>query len=133
MRPDRRSTENSPPSSSRKKIRWLVGFLAAAAFVWLWGTPMTLVTQESNGEWLASAYRLKEDSFDHPRLALLRSRERLDDVVAAGHSEFDKIVLLRKWAHDQWSYRGDAFYYPAWDAVEILDLARGLGNKGFCA
>ena len=45
---------------------------------------------------------------------------------------FEKIVLLRKWAHSQWK-AGPSFYYPPWDAVEILDLARQHHNYGFCA
>ena len=53
-------------------------------------------------------------------------------VTAPGKSEFEKIVLLRKWVRDQWEGTSN-FYYPPWDAVEILDLARKHGNSPFCA
>jgi len=90
-----------------------------------------VVVQLKNGELLAAQYRLAEDDFRHPRLRLLRTREHLDEVVAPGRNQLEKIVLLRHWAHRQWE-SGKRFYYPAWDAVEILDLARNHANRGFC-
>jgi len=91
----------------------------------------TAVLEFRNGELQAASYRLAEDDFLHPRLRLLRTRERLDEVVASGKTQFDKIVLLREWAHRQWE-TGRRFRYPCWDAVEILDLARNHGNRAFC-
>lgn len=95
-------------------------------------TPVVFVTQLKSGEFLVSNYKMLEDDFNNPRLVLLRRREHLDKVVAPGLRQFEKIVLLRKWAHDLWE-GGQVFYYPPWDAVEILDLVRQYNNKGFCA
>ncbi len=102
----------------------LAGSAAQSEFV--------LVTAEHNGEFPVSSYTLQEDDFRHPRLALLRSRERLDEVVAPAATQFGKILLLRSWVRRQWEASG-SFYYPPWDAVEILDLARKHDNRGFCA
>jgi hypothetical protein len=93
---------------------------------------LILVTAEQNGEFPASSYTLQEDDFHHPRLELLRSREKLDEVVAPAATQFETILRLRSWARRQWE-SSDDFYYPPWDAVEILDLARNHDNRGFCA
>ncbi len=111
----------------------LVGSVLAAGLTgWAAQSEFVIVTNEDNGEIAVSSYVLQEDDFLNPRLRLLRSREKLDDVVAAGATQFDKIVLLRRWVRSQWQSSGD-FYYPPWDALEILDLARQHGNRGFCA
>jgi len=107
--------------------------MAATVLIgWLAQTEILLVTNEHNGEFPVSSYALREDDFHHPRLRQLRSREKLDEVVSTAKTQFEKIVLLRRWAHRQWKM-GATFYYPPWDAVEILDLARKHDNKGFCA
>lgn len=129
----------SPPESRtiqrprpRRIVVWAVTAVAAVLIGWLAQTEILLVTSEDNGEFPASSYALREDDFHHPRLRLLREREKLDDVVSTAKTQFEKIVLLRGWAHRQWNM-GASFYYPPWDAVEILDLARNHGNQGFCA
>ena len=129
----------SPPEARTIETRGLkrivVRAVAVAAVVLIgWGaqTEILLVTSEHNGEFPASSYALREDDFHHPRLRLLRSREKLDDVVSTAKTQFEKVVLLRGWVHRQWKI-GAAFYYPPWDAVEILDLARKHDNRGFCA
>lgn len=86
-----------------------------------------------NGHVATTSYSMREDPWRHPRLSRLRREERLDEVAAAGKTQFEKIVLLRRWARRQWDAAPEPFYYPAWDAVEILDLARRRGNKAFCA
>lgn len=95
-------------------------------------TPRIIRISRHNGEFIASSYIFQEDDFADPRLKLLRQREHLDEVVAPGKTQFEKIILLRHWAHTQWK-SSDHFYYPPWDAVEILDLARRYNNRGFCA
>ncbi len=117
------------------RIRTVTGaalLIGAVLLAWAAQSEIILVTNEVNGELRVSSYVLQEDDFQHPRLQLLRQREKLDDVVAGAKSQFEKILLLRRWAHDQWEASG-SFYYPPWDAVEILDLARTRGNRGFCA
>ena len=119
----------NPPWFHVGRPVWLALALALALF--LAQTEVVLVTSVENGEFPVSAPVLKEDDFHHPRLALLRTRERLDEIVAGAKTEFDAIVRLRHWTHRQWE-TGDRFYYPPWDAVEILDLARRHDNRGFC-
>jgi hypothetical protein len=106
--------------------------VTAVLIGWVTQSEILLVTSEHNGEFPLSSNALREDDFHHPRLRLLRSRERLDEVVSAAKTQFEKIVLLRGWAHRQWRM-GANFYYPPWDAIEILDLARQHDNRGFCA
>lgn len=86
-----------------------------------------------NGRIGTTSYTMSEDPWQHPRLRRLRQREKLDEVVAPGKTEFEKIVLLRRWARRQWEAGPAPFYYPAWDALEILDLARNHHNRAFCA
>jgi len=93
---------------------------------------IAVVARENGGFFMAN-YGVAEENFDHPRLQLLRQREHLDQVIAPGTSQLDKTILLRAWAHRQWTGGGTFFYYPPWDAVEILDLARKHANRGFCA
>jgi hypothetical protein len=86
-----------------------------------------------NGRIGMTSYTIHEDPWQHPRLRRLRQRENLDEVVSPGKTQFEKIVLLRGWARRQWEAGPGPFYYPAWDALEILDLARQHHNRAFCA
>lgn len=86
-----------------------------------------------SGHIATTTYAVQEDPWQHPRLRRLRQSEKIDEVVAPGRSQFEKIVLLRAWARRQWDSGPQPFYYPAWDALEILDLARRRRNKAFCA
>lgn len=86
-----------------------------------------------NGRIATTSYAMREDPWQHPRLRRLRQREGLDAVVAPAKTQFEKIVLLRRWARRQWEAGPTPFYYPAWDALEILDLARNHHNRAFCA
>ena len=106
--------------------------VAAVLMGWVAQSEIVLVTNEHNGEFAVSSYALREDDFHHPRLQILRSREKLDEVVSTAETQFEKIILLRAWVRRQWE-SGGSFYYPPWDAVEILDLARKYDNRGFCA
>src|SRR3989449_8436200 len=119
-------------SLRRRIVMWAVSVMAAGLIGWLAQMEILLVTSEHNGEIAVSSYTLREDDFNHPRLRLLRSREKLDEVVSSAKTQFDTIKLLGAWTRRQWE-PGGRFYYPPWDAVEILDLARKYGNRGFCA
>jgi hypothetical protein len=110
-----------------------VALFHIALFAYLTHARFTLITHIKNGEFYIGSYRFEEENPSHPRLLLLRKRENLDRVIAPGKTQLEKIVLLRKWAHSQWSGYTGKFYYPPWDALEILDLARNHGNCGFCA
>jgi hypothetical protein len=119
-------------SAVRRFACGLLAVLVLGGLVWIAQSEFILVTDERNGEFPVSPYALHEDDFHHPRLELLRRRERLDDVVAGARTQFETVVRLRAWTRRQWD-SGPAFYYPPWDAVEILDLAREHDNRGFCA
>ena len=118
---------------TRRRLFYAVaGLLLAALLLWVAQAEIVLVTAEENGEIPASSYVLEEEDFRHPRLQLLRTREKLDEVVAGMPRQFEAALRLRSWARSQWE-PGTDFHYPPWDAVEILDLAREHGNRGFCA
>ncbi|HCE97518.1 MAG: hypothetical protein A2021_09570 [Elusimicrobia bacterium GWF2_52_66] len=80
-----------------------------------------------------SYYQLEQENFNHPRLQLLRKREKLDEITSEGQTEFEKLLLLRRWTNKTLIRSSGQFYYPPWDAVEIIDLARKYGNQSFCA
>src|SRR5437016_4128197 len=93
-----------------RRWRWVAGALIVGPILgYAARTPWIVVAARQNGEFLASQYRIQEDDFSHPRLKLLRRREHLDDVVAPGKTQFDKIRLLQHWAHKQWK-TSDNFY-----------------------
>lgn len=120
---------------ARRRHRLLLAgtvLLPVAAGLFLLQRGVTVIHGLQNGEILAADYRLNEEDFHHPRLVRLREREHLDRVVAGAPTQFDAIVRLRHWARGQWE-PGRRFYYPAWDALEILNLARRNDNRGFCA
>ncbi len=119
------------------KYRWLpaevlLGAAALAVLMLVSQITVTTIVDSKNGEFTIARYRFIEEDFNNPRLQLLRKRENLDRIIAPGRNQFEKILLLRKWAHGQWK-AGSKFFYPPWDAVEILDLARKYKNNGFCA
>ncbi|HYV20187.1 MAG TPA: transglutaminase-like domain-containing protein [Verrucomicrobiae bacterium] len=118
---------------TRRRVFWLAaGLVLAALLLWVAQSEIVLVTAEENGEIMTTSYVLEEEDFRHPRLQLLRTREKLDEVIAGTPRQFEAALRLRSWVRSQWEPGGD-FYYPPWDAVEILDLARRHGNRGFCA
>lgn len=63
----------------------------------------------------------------HPRMVALREKYKLDDVVAPGKTELEKLVLLRDWVGRQWRFKSPSPNYPAWDADEIM-----TAKIGFC-
>jgi hypothetical protein len=68
---------------------------------------------------------------DAPRLDELRTREQLDDVVADGHDEFSRILLLKNWVAAQFPH-SIPDPYPPWDAMIVLDWIRAGITGGFC-
>ncbi|MBN2583619.1 MAG: transglutaminase domain-containing protein [Planctomycetes bacterium] len=85
------------------------------------------VTGVENPEILYTSIPFAYEDFRHPKLAELRRKYKLDEVVADGRNEFEKLLLLRNWVAAQWKYKPATDGYPAWDADEILTL-----KKGFC-
>jgi len=70
----------------------------------------------------------------HPRLERLRKQYRLDEVVAPGKTELEKLSLLRDWVHSQWlGWQSDKYpYCPPWDPLEILEVTKGSWGYGMC-
>ena len=68
-----------------------VSVLALGLMGWVAQSEFVLVTSEQNGEFAVSSYTLREDDFNHPRLRLLRDREKLDEVVSGAKTQFEAI------------------------------------------
>jgi hypothetical protein len=85
------------------------------------------VLDAHNEEILYTSMPFEYEKFDEPALVELRTKYKLDEVVAGASSETDKMIKLRNWVAAQWKYDPPIPYYPAWDAREILKL-----HKGFC-
>lgn len=64
---------------------------------------------------------------NHPKMAALRTKYKLDEVVAGAKTELEAMVKLRHWVANQWRFKAPAENYPAWDADEILTR-----KYGFC-
>src|ERR1041385_2197034 len=75
--------------------------------------------------------RFKFDAFYNPKLKELREKYRLDEVVAPGKDEFDKMVLLLDWTHHQFKKFGRPSANPR-GALEILKAGED-GHTFFAA
>ncbi|OGR85002.1 MAG: hypothetical protein A2901_06035 [Elusimicrobia bacterium RIFCSPLOWO2_01_FULL_54_10] len=126
-------TENTGMSVTPSLKKWSLIFVALFFILWIAVSNFVYVVGVNNGSLSGAMYPLIEENWDHPRLQKLGFDERLLRVVADGATEFEKIVMLRGWVHRQWKGESASFCYPAWDAMEILTLARNHGNKAFCA
>jgi len=70
------------------------------------------------------------EDLSHPRLAELRENYRLEEVIAAGETEIERLALLCSWVKSRWEHQTPRIY-PKWDALEMLQLAE-RGEKFFC-
>jgi hypothetical protein len=66
----------------------------------------------------------KFDSYENPRLKQLRDRYKLEEVVAAGKTEFEKQTLLLYWVNDQFK----KFGRPTSEAHGALDVLTAVEN-----
>lgn len=75
--------------------------------------------------------RFTFDSYENPKLKLLREQEKLDEVVAAGKDEFDRQVLLLDWTYRRFK----KFGRPTSEARGALDVVKAIdeGNTFFCS
>lgn len=75
--------------------------------------------------------RFKFDSFDNPKLKVLRERHRLDEVIAPGTDEFERQVLLMDWTHRQFT----RFGRPSTNCHGALAILGAIdeGHTFFCA
>ncbi len=77
---------------------------------------------EYQNEWIVrSHFSFAYERGDEPRLAQLAERYRLHDVVAAGQTEWDQLLLLRDWVHGRWRHGWSSA--PLDNALEILARA----------
>ena len=106
--------------------------LREGATIALGGHVATLRTLETL-PFVESEYtkRFKFDSFDNPKLAELRQRGRLDEVVAPGKDEFERQVLLMDWTHRQFK----KFGRPSTNCHGALQILQAIdeGHTFFCA
>jgi len=91
-----------------------------------WASSLKVVAQRNSPMRYTSIPFAYED-YKNPRLAALREKYKLDEVVAAGKTEFEKMVILRDWVSRQWKYDPPGDYYPQWDADDII-----THKTGFC-
>ena len=70
----------------------------------------------------------------HARAERLVKQYRLDEVVAAGKTEFERLSLLRSWVTLQWYGWRNAEHphCPTWDPLDILDTVAGNWGYGMC-
>jgi transglutaminase-like putative cysteine protease len=75
--------------------------------------------------------RFKFDSYDNPKLKELRQRNKLDEVVSAGKTEFDRQVLLLDWVNNRFKKFGTPSAKPRGAAEILRDIDEG--HTFFCA
>ena len=70
----------------------------------------------------------------HHRVDRLVKQYCLQDVIADGKTELDKLALLRDWIHSQWlGWQAQKYpYCPTWDPIEILETTKGNWGFGMC-
>jgi hypothetical protein len=86
-----------------------------------------VLTREHNARIVRSSYTFRYQPYNEPILHQLRSKYRLDEVVAGAADEFEAMVRLRNWSRSQFR-RHD--YQPVttnFNALEVLD--RNLRNR----
>ena len=70
----------------------------------------------------------------HPKAARLVKQFRLEEMIAAGKTNLERLALLRDWVHSQWlGWQSDKYpYCPPWDPIEILETTKGNWGYGMC-
>ena len=70
----------------------------------------------------------------NPRAQRLVKQYRLDEVVARGKTDLERLCLLRDWCWKQWfGWQSRDFpYCPSWDPFEILDTVKNNWGFGMC-
>ncbi|MFT5124709.1 MAG: N-acetylneuraminic acid mutarotase [Kiritimatiellia bacterium] len=79
----------------------------------------------------AYSQRFRFDRFENPKLKELRTRYKLDEVIASGQTEFEQQVRLMDWTHQQFKKFGQ----PSTKAFGALEILRdiGEGQTFFCS
>lgn len=75
--------------------------------------------------------RFRYDSYENPKLNELRTRYKLDAVIAPGKDEFARQVLLMAWTHEQFKKFGQ----PSTKAQGALEILKAIdeGHSFFCS
>jgi len=70
----------------------------------------------------------------HPKAERLVKQYRLEEVIAPGKTDLERLALLRDWVHSQWlGWQWDRYSYcPSWDPMEILGTTKGNWGFGMC-
>ena len=70
----------------------------------------------------------------HPKVTRLVKQFRLDEMIAAGKTDLERLALLRDWVHSQWlGWQSSKYpYCPPWDPIEILETTKGNWGYGMC-
>jgi hypothetical protein len=89
-----------------------------------------------NRKIVRSYYNYAYQPFNHERLKYLREYYRLDEVVGACATEFEKFEVLATWLRSQWrdgwgSARAGTLKTP-WDAQVILEMVPDFKASGMC-
>jgi hypothetical protein len=71
------------------------------------------------------------DTYENPKLTLLRTKHGLAEVVAPGKDEFEKQLLLMSWVRKQIPGGDPKGLGDMRNALEILDLSK-KGQRFFC-
>jgi len=75
--------------------------------------------------------RFKFDAYENPKLKDLRTRYKLEEVIAPGRDEFDRQVRLMDWTHQQFK----KFGHPSAAARGALEILEAIdeGHTFFCS
>ncbi len=68
-----------------------------------------------------SSYGFGYQPSDEPKLATLRERFKLGEVVAPGETELEQMILLRSWGRSQWKRSDWQPRLPNFDLLAIFD------------
>ncbi len=93
------------------------------------------VERDENRKIVRGYYPFAFQSAAEPRLATLRNRYRLDEVVGGCATEFQRFRTLAFWVRgmwrDAWGKHGEELHTP-WDALISLELAPEYKASGMC-
>ncbi len=85
---------------------------------------MLRILNQDNRILTKEALRFGKVKTDQTRLAMLRREYKLDDVVSEGKTEFERLLLLKKWVRSRWNHGWDHTpLEPPADAHVILKHA----------
>lgn len=89
--------------------------------------PRVLVKLMDNKLPIHCKYPFSYQPFNEPRLAALRTKYGLDQVVASARDEFEGMFLLLSWTRSQFRRHDYQTIIPSFDALTLLD--RNLRNS----